>query len=334
MGKQKKRNHCLEAIKGMACMLVVFTHVLFPGKFGYCVYTIAMATVPVFFLISGFYVRRENRKDTLRLLPGKIKNIGALTASACLLYFLFSMVLVWTTKGSLSFLWKEFHWKNIATFFLLNNTVFIHGGHLWFLLALLYCYIIFMIAERLKLTSWCYLLIPVTLIGRVLLTCTGNWHHTQNFLFYGVPYFFLGILIKENIAYLKKINNISWIVLFAVSLCFSEVWNWYSSLPVNIFEMGTICAALCLFCFALKNEEIGDGSILERIGYRYSLFIYVVHVIVMELFAEIDKKYYNQLPVWYTWGKPLAVLGITMALAIVYMEIKAWMKKKRIPEGK
>ena len=328
MEKTKQRNHCLQAMKGIACMLVVFTHVLFPGKFGYVVYTIAMATVPVFFMISGYFAYGDTREQILEKLPGKIKNIGSLTISACLLYFLFGMGIVWLEHQSLNLFWKEFHWKNLITFIVLNNTSFIHGGHLWFLLALVYCYAILWIVEKLKITHWCYWFIPVALFGRVLISFTGNWHHTQNFLFYGMPYFFFGYLLRDKASAVKKIGNGTLVVFVIIALLYSEVGNWYSPLPVNIYEIGTILGSIGLFLFALQNGEIGKNSILERIGSTYSLFVYVVHVIVMELFALIDKAHYNRLPAWYGWAKPVAVLGVTMGIAVLYMQVKVFLKRK------
>ena len=51
----KEENRLLNVLKGIACLLVVFIHVPFPGVFGRNIAKIGDVAVPFFFLISGWY---------------------------------------------------------------------------------------------------------------------------------------------------------------------------------------------------------------------------------------------------------------------------------------
>lgn len=48
-------NHCLDCIKGIACICVVFIHVHFPGWFGEIVWRLSQFAVPIFFITSGYF---------------------------------------------------------------------------------------------------------------------------------------------------------------------------------------------------------------------------------------------------------------------------------------
>lgn len=52
---EKKYNYCLDFIKGIACICVVFLHCEFPGVLGIAVQTVTRWTMPFFFMISGYY---------------------------------------------------------------------------------------------------------------------------------------------------------------------------------------------------------------------------------------------------------------------------------------
>lgn len=48
-------NFCLDFIKGIACIFVVFMHCEFPGLMGTAVQAISRFCVPFFFMVSGYF---------------------------------------------------------------------------------------------------------------------------------------------------------------------------------------------------------------------------------------------------------------------------------------
>ncbi len=54
-GLYKKRNRCLNLLKGIACIGVVLINVQFPGMTGLVAEKVSRFAVPLFLMIAGFY---------------------------------------------------------------------------------------------------------------------------------------------------------------------------------------------------------------------------------------------------------------------------------------
>lgn len=48
----RNRNYCIDLVKGIACICVVFIHCEFPGMLGMMVQTISRFSVPFFFMVT------------------------------------------------------------------------------------------------------------------------------------------------------------------------------------------------------------------------------------------------------------------------------------------
>lgn len=51
----EQHNFCLDFIKGIACICVIFMHCEFPGTLGVVVQCMSRFCVPFFFMVSGYY---------------------------------------------------------------------------------------------------------------------------------------------------------------------------------------------------------------------------------------------------------------------------------------
>ena len=61
--EKKQYNYCLDFIKGIACIFVVFMHCEFPGILGTAVQAISRFCVPFFFMVSGYFCFRPLAKQ-------------------------------------------------------------------------------------------------------------------------------------------------------------------------------------------------------------------------------------------------------------------------------
>ena len=142
------RNSCLDFVKGIACICVVFMHCEFPGTAGVVIQAVSRFCVPFFFMVSGYFcfspVKTVNYTK-------KIKHIGIITLAAFCFYtvlaVLFGTGLKVTAGGIMN--WIAF------------NSPVIIVGQMWFLFALLYDYIVFAAADRSGLTKAALFAIPV-----------------------------------------------------------------------------------------------------------------------------------------------------------------------------
>lgn len=327
-GKETKKNHFLDLLKGIACIGVVFGHALFPGQFGYVVLTAATGMVPIFFLISGYYSYQASQEKLLLKTKRKEKHIARITGGVLGLYLLWMLLRVLLRKKAVSTILHVINVRSAVKFFVLNDTTMFDGGHLWFLLALLYCYIALYIIGRFQLMKFTYPVIAIAFVLRIFAVSCGNWHYSQNFWVDGFPYFFLGFYLREHSERYAKVKSNLCVGLAIGGFLFSEIANMGGVFPfrLNIYEIGTILMAISLFVYAIKNPEIGENSFLEKIGRNYSMFVYIVHVIVLQAITDYEGIILKSIPTWYLWIKPILVVCLTLLLAMLFDKIKGKMK--------
>ena len=324
MSKERKINHCLDALKGIACIGVVFVHALFPGVLGSMVLVVGTAFVPLFFLIVGFYSYRVESQEVARRGWKKIKYMTCMTFGALSLYVVWMFVKIALGVKDIQNIIAVFNVKNLIKFVTLNDTTMFDGGHLWFLCALLYCYFFLFLFSKVDKVKWLYFLLPVAFVLRVLATKIGNWHYTQNFWVDGFPYFFLGYCLNQNAEIWQKMDKKILISLSMFGIAFSEIGLFGGPFiyGINIYEIGTIVFAIAVFMFALKLPDFGKGSKLETLGRKYSLFVYIGHFIILEFVRIIEGKLGGVSFVIYDWLKPILIVILTVILAVLYEKMK------------
>ena len=196
MNDIKKQNDALNLLKGVACIAVVSIHVQFPGFFGQAVIALARSGVALFFVISGYYLYRPDDEGRLNKLPMKIVRIAKLSGKALLIYFAWESF-VRLAGGGIE---KVFQWysedlftvKNLIQLFLFSYDPVV--GHLWFLIALLEAYILFMVLTRVKIRVHWLIAFAVLELHIVLMAFSDifglgwNMHVFRSVWFYGFPF--------------------------------------------------------------------------------------------------------------------------------------------------
>lgn len=328
--KVRQENHCLNVVKGLASIMVVFGHAIFPGTFGQMVFTLASAGVPIFFLISGYYAYYEDSQIIAKKVPKKLFNISKVTLEACLLYFVWKFVYTGLKGDNLLSAMKEFRLKKIATLLVLNDTDVISGSHLWFLFCLIYAYMLLWFLAKHNIVKWIYPVVILAFVARLFACHQENWHYMQNFWVDGLPYFFTGFYLNKQKEKISKISSKVAILVIILGIVWREMMYFINlpvAIPINLFEIGSIIAAIMVFIVAHNNGDKGKNSVMEKIGKDYSLYLYIGHVMIFYFISIYDKQLFGgELPVWYEWVKPLLVLIISLGVAVVYSKIST--KKK------
>ena len=156
-----QKNSTLELFKLLASYMVVFIHISFYGKFGAIVDALARFAVPFFFLVSGYY----SYQITCEKIKKRIKNIITLLilAIVCCNIFEIAILLRWNIDGLGAFFYK---YTDISTF--INLLIFnlpVNFGHLWYLLAILYVYVVYYFATKLHVKDKVIFIISFLLLG-------------------------------------------------------------------------------------------------------------------------------------------------------------------------
>ncbi len=340
----KQYNYCLDFLKGIACMFVVFMHCEFPGITGVAVQAISRFCVPFFFMVSGYFCFRPlvqqsesqrtmilNKESNSLIIRKKVLHIAKITLYASLFYLAFVLL------QQLLFQNQNFTISKKALFnWVVFNVPGVIAGQYWFLFALLYAYLLYGIMERFNLRKISYILAGVMFVVYVVMAQGMHLagikipnHFYRNWLIEAFPYFMLGHWIHEN---QEKINitnrSLVTIIIVTTLLCWVERWIMGRDFGVNIV---TIPQVFALFVYGVKNPNKHEGA-LQRLGRDCSMLVYILHPAVWHAlddvyrFAGISK---NQ-PALYM--KPLLVLEFSIVLALLFNAIVSKIKAKQSVE--
>lgn len=322
----------LDAYKGFACIFVVFIHCVFPGVLGNVVKGAARFAVPLFFMSAGYYCYCNNSDITPYILK-KVKHVLVLLFAGSLPWILYEFVMncfVGNTITIGEFLKRFFAVENFKDMLLWNNlSGFLGGGGvLWFVVALLYCYLGYGILVKLKLVKFTPYLIVVLLILHQLIalrvivdSANYNVMYETNYWFFGFPMFSLGQQIRQQdlpaVLARKGIRCSAWIVLgFVVSMVECMIYS--SSL-----YFGSILVAMMMVCDSqMVQSENRITEIMAYIGNKLSFTVYIMHYMVMVLLDKIFPKVLG----WNSFGgsymRPVIVLAVTLVFALFYVLVK------------
>lgn len=329
------RNYCIDFLKGIACICVVFMHCEFPGKFGILVQCISRFCVPFFFMVSGFFAYREETQYICSPPQyRKILHILKITIFASLFYFVIEIIknLLFATTIDFS--------KSSVLYWILFNKTFVIPSPLWFLFALLYVYIFYAFVQKLNLYKFAYISIPILIFGYIVLA--QGMHLIgknipnmiyKNFLFEGFPFFMLGHFLhykEEKIC--NYFKNIVLLILFIVFtlMCVLERFLLGRDFGVNIC---TFPQVICLFILGMKNASLFENNILRKLGTNLSMFIYIFHPFVWHTMEYGYRKLQIDGNIIALYLKPIFVLISTIVLSICLYFIITTKKKKDIKVG-
>lgn len=344
--ERKEENRSLYSLEGIACVSVVFLHCTFPSWIGVFVCGLARFAVPLFFIVSGYYLWRPgmSQEQVEKRIRNKSRHIGFVLLASSALYLSWTIFREGLTHGSRSvpsFLKGLLQMRQLFAAFVLNDFTAI-GGHLWFLAALLYGYLILGFVIRRKgmeyfsesrIYRYAAFLLSAHVIGRVLFALAKSddllgipvYLWSRNWLFMGIPFMLSGCWMRENRERLLELFRVKQMIFwFILGICLTTVENFL------IYDMtgddrelyiGTFMMVFSMFLYVLRFPEKGRIRGMERIGRQYLLFIYVTHLAVTEgidLFLGVLGL--NRVPV-VKLTRPLIVVALCAAGAFFWKNV-------------
>ncbi|MBQ8525978.1 MAG: acyltransferase [Clostridia bacterium] len=329
------RNVSLDLLKVFASYMVVFIHIKFAGVAGAVVTSFARFAVPLFFMVSGYF----SYNNDFNRIKKKAFHIFKIFACSISLYILcYILVLGWESAISENITYY-FDWKKfilLIGFHSMNTT-----DHLWFLLALIYCYIMygFLCVNKIK-HRWCYIasipLLCIHILMGEFLSVFGISVQTclvRNFLFMGFPFFMFGIYVRENEKNILKFFSNRKIALFVLSGALESAIS-VLVLGYNEIHLGTLLIAPALFVLALKMKDIQYNKFFVLLC-RCSTYIYVIHILIYriidKLIDSLNVSAYTTI--WY-YSSPIMMCVISTVFALVIDMVVSGLKKKYNPSAK
>lgn len=294
---ENKTNYSLNFLKFFAIFAVIIIHcdLWKMGTEGMVIDGVVRFPIIIFFLISGFYSFYTDDSNALNTYKRRSNKLIKLLLIASVLYF------VYMAFAKFPDLLLKLNLNALLDLIIFNVTPF--GFHLWFILALIFCYLLYYTLIKLQIKpNTLYKYIPILILFSLVLGeffmlifvevyAKGNisesielsfltFKYYRNFLFTGLPFFTLGYLIhdKKDIL-IKNLSNSLLIALgiFGLLLTFLEV------LVVGKVDVyiGSIIFAVCAFIWCVKNPNTLNFKITEFIGGKLYGLIYILHLMIL-----------------------------------------------------
>lgn len=320
--KRDNKVSSIYVLKALCAFLVVLIHTKCVNKDYFL--PICRIAVPIFFMISGFFLfnNKTNSIDNKRILQTAIR-ILCIAITTKLVYRL-----IYSTLGlnSIDYLSFKFWVKEIFT----GGAVV---GHLWYLTAYIEVLITIYFLQKIKALKIIYYLIPCCILVNFIFGSyrylIGIEHLHQflhtNFFTIGLPCFTIGMLIKKHS--LQIVNDIKWWhIILCFILAYSEgiIKHKMGLHPPGIGDiyLFTIPLAALTFIAFLKKKNLYCGQLIENIGEKHSLYIYLYHGLVLTLIVKYT-DYSFQLPVI----DALFIYLVTLLFSFFLHVIPFWEKK-------
>lgn len=294
----RKKIDSFDVLKVMACIAVILIHCRFPGYLGNVCRTLAKFAVPFFFMISGFFalygLQPKVEKEKIK---SKIIHITKIIIIVGIFYGIFYAVYTQLICHQTIDMGSIFTINNIIKF-ILANSPFIYS-HLWFILALLYCYIFTLICPKKIQGKWKKYYVIIALVFFTItseispkfgmkLTLGNTEIAVYNiFLFRALPFYLLGMILRENRDKIieSKLTNKMCIVMIIIGFLASIIER--IIFVESQFYLGTYISVIFLFIFAMKNEEVNKCNTIKFIGRYLSMYVYIIHIAVLEILNYI-----------------------------------------------
>ncbi len=346
--KKNTRNTTLNFFEFMAACLIVFIHAKFPGVIGTLVEGLGRFGVPLFFVVSGFYLIKPGMtKDELRKkLKTRIIRVSKLLIFSFGIYFILSFaqgVFGSHSTGVVNWVKTTFTFNKFIKLIVFNLPFFSPPN--WFVLALIYSYVViylfgdvFLKSNRIKyffvlvMLVCIFLRLTINLIGASIFGVElSEGYFYRNWFVTGLPFISLGMLLKQNE---DRINNISTnliITILVISFIAMPLENYIHSLFDDILMdtyLGNILCVFAIIALSIKKPNLFSKSKFINQKGNYTMFIYIFHQgVIIVLLTVLGRLGLSGSVL--KWLEPLMVLAISVALAMVFNKILCFIKDRR-----
>lgn len=327
-----RKNEYVDALKGIACIVVIFLHCRFPGVIGDGIIYGLRFSVPIFFMVSGYY--SFFRKD--EWIIAKAKYILKLLVYTELFYGVWTFVSrCMIQKDTIQTVFESAVGSKNLIKVVFCGTFF--NGTLWYLYAMFWTWIIIYGLRRSKLLKRAYVLIPILLgvqiLGRAYVQNVYDIDKYvilfRNALTFGLPFSLLGTWIAENEeGIIKKVDmkrNLL-IIVGGFGLIVVEFLAFGQYMDTHI---STVFIAVGMFLFAIRQQEKVSKYLkaLVYIGSRWYVWIYLSHMFVGEAISLIYKGLQvEEMPI-FQYALPVLVCILSCGCSEVMVRIKRKISK-------
>lgn len=281
------RNHTIDSLKFFCAFLVVLIHVQTPFTSYYL--PITRCAVPLFFMISGYYLYCHTDTTSIKR---NITHIARLLIYGTILY-----VPLYVLSHPLCDMIGLFTWKSFFRIVVLNENPI--AFHLWYLQAYIYALGVILFLAKYHLVEKSFYVVPLLLLTDVVFGKYGklfmggvNILYLRNYLFVGLPYLLIGFIMRKYQDRFTRCPALLYVLLSVTAVIISYTTNHYLQsyglLSPRNHSLMTTVLSVCVFALVLKNTN-NKETIWSELGRKYSLPIYIFHIFVGAITVTVAK---------------------------------------------
>lgn len=322
----KKRNDSFDFLKGIACLAVVLMHIELPGTAGTIVQCMTRWSVPLFFAVSGWFLKSDDPAECRR----KALRIAKMALYASLFYAVLFTILHLISGDLGAYFRKEVTPLNLALWVVFNNPCYINGA-LWFLFALIYTYLAYAFMVKRGLTKHKLPICIILLVCHFALAYLPAVLHIRgvkslyrNWLFEGLAFFLLGRILSERTAARPaEYRPGLWALLIFGGLLLSlpERYLIGHDFSVHMSSVATLIGML-LWAAGRGSAERRLPQRMVTLGRDLSLYVYIIHNAVYRTLLTFLTPAGIREAIAVQWALPFVVLLLSILIAVCMFRIK------------
>ena len=320
-------NKSINMLKGVACLIVVLLHCPFPGILGEAIIYGVRFSVPIFFMITGYYSYENNELWLIR----QMKKTLALIIKGEVFCGIVIVIINMSRRQLEICDWiKNMEVVKHPIKTLCFGSVW--NGTLWYLYALFWSLLILYLIEKyFTHKKFLYCLIPIMMlvhiVGRVIVQNFGDINKMiflfRSAILFGIPFILFGRWIAEYENKLKKYikeNTCMVILMIGIGIEVVEFICWHQYMDLHF---STVVISFALFWWACIHPFEDYIPMLRIFGKKYSMWVYIVHFPCMLMInAIIDNISIEKMNMIYAYMRPIIVIIMSLGLAICIEYIK------------
>ena len=324
--KPTARNVYLDLFKYFLSFLVILIHVT---QKEYDFHPLFRLAVPMFFLISGYFLYHPDKNRQLAKARGFIPRTLKYFIIGFGFYIVFDFIMCYVDGHGVGYYFTTLFYKDfLLEFVFLNQPITYTGAQLWFLIALLVLSVVHWAAVKFDLTKYYKFAIPVCFAiyfffaGYMYLFQETDMplRYTRNAWFMGFPMFALGFLLAKVDFHKRPWYKYIYLAVGAAAFFFQIT---EARLAVMEMYLSGVISAVMLLEFFLGLKKTRCDFYYDWFGKDGPFYVYILHMAVFEISKKLPPFPNEILRCAVIFGISLLIYEICFLLSKLWRGIQA-----------
>jgi fucose 4-O-acetylase-like acetyltransferase len=327
-----ERNWGFDYLKGISCIVVVLLHCPLPGIVGELVIYAFRFSVPIFFMISGYYSVWKS-DEWIRSKALRLTRMLWTTEVFYFLWYLLRKCVIEREEPAVAL--REVSALSHPLRTILCGSFF--NGTLWYLYAIVWTYVLLLFLRKTRLfrrkgfrVCMIVLLLGIQIVGgyhvRMRHDIAEYIFLFRNAVTFGLPMTLLGGEIARSESRIRERLSLTGdlVILFLGNLMIVAEYI-VSGIYMDFhFSTLVVSVGMVLFAITFRGEKVLWKRKICYMGRELSMWIYLLHYFFITLLEEFPQT------MWLKNVKALLVCGSSVLGAFLCHRISVRMKKREV----